>query len=109
MSSAWRKWVAGFYWIGVALAVACVAVVVAGHTERFALLERIDFPLSWTFAGMAGVAFLAGELCHTIASRPRREKRSSEIPSKMYGPPPSCKRKREGQGWSAQMYTALLE
>jgi type IV secretory pathway VirB2 component (pilin) len=76
MSSAWRKWIAGFYWIGVALAVACVAVVVAGHTERFALLERIEFPLSWAFAGMAGVAFLAAELCHSIASRTRTEKRS---------------------------------
>ena len=77
MSSARRKWIAGFYWIGVALAVACVAVVVAGHTERFSLLERIDFPLSWAFAGMAGVAFLAAELCHSIASRPRREDQSA--------------------------------
>ena len=25
----------------------------------------------------------------------------------IYGPPPHCKRKRDGQGWSAQMYTAL--
>jgi hypothetical protein len=25
----------------------------------------------------------------------------------MYGPPPGCKQKREGQGWSAQMYTAF--
>ena len=53
MSSARRKWTAGFYWIGVALTVACIAVVVAGHTERFGLLERVDFPLSWAFAGMA--------------------------------------------------------
>jgi type IV secretory pathway VirB2 component (pilin) len=73
MSSARRKWIAGFYWIGVALAVACVAVVVAGHMERFSVIERIDFPLSWAFAGMAGVAFLAAELCHSIASRPPSE------------------------------------
>ena len=79
MSSARRKWTAGFYWIGVALAVACVAVVVAGHTERFSLLERIRFPLSWAFAGTAGVAFLAAELCHSIASRPRTQKQTSEI------------------------------
>src|SRR6266849_3756727 len=25
----------------------------------------------------------------------------------MYGPPPCCKRRIEGQGWSAQMYTAF--
>jgi len=80
MSSARRKWIAGFYWIGVALAVACVAVVVAGHMERFSALERIDFPLSWAFAGIAGVAFLAAELCHSIASRPRKKQPSSEIP-----------------------------
>jgi uncharacterized membrane protein len=80
MSSARRKWIAGFYWIGVALAVACVTVVVAGHTERFSLLEHIDFPLSWTFAGIAGVAFLAAELCHSASSRPRAEKRRSETP-----------------------------
>lgn len=79
MSSARRKWIAAFYWIGVALAVACVAVVVAGHTERFSLLERIGFPLSWAFAGIAGVAFLAAELCHSIASRPRTEKQTSKI------------------------------
>ena len=83
MSSARRKWIAGFYWIGVALAVACFAVVVAGHTERFSLLERIDFPLSWAFAGMAGIAFLAAELCNSIASRPPAEKRTSEIPRAM--------------------------
>lgn len=28
--------------------------------------------------------------------------------TELYGPPPFCKRKREGQGWSAQMYTALV-
>src|SRR5258708_35808564 len=26
----------------------------------------------------------------------------------MYGPPPNCKRKMSGQGWSAQMYTAFI-
>jgi hypothetical protein len=83
MSSAWRKWIAGFYWIGVALALACVAVVVAGHMERFSLLERIRFPLSWAFAAIAGVAFLAAELCHSIASRPRTEKRTVKIPQAM--------------------------
>ena len=79
MSSARRKWIAGFYWIGVALALACVAVVVAGHTERFSSLEHIAFPLSWAFAGIAGVAFLAAELCHSIASRPRTEKPAPKI------------------------------
>jgi hypothetical protein len=82
MSSARRKWGAGFYWIGVVLAVACVAVVVAGHTERFSLLERIDFPLSWAFAGIAGVAFLAAELCHAMASRPRKNPRAMAAKSK---------------------------
>lgn len=83
MSSAKRKWIAGFYWIGVALAAACIVVVVVGHTERFSLLERLDFPLSWAFAGIAGIAFLAAELCHSIACRPRSEKRPSQIPRAM--------------------------
>ncbi len=83
MSSARRKWGAAFYWIGVALA--CIAVVVAGHTKRFSLLDRFGFPLPWAFAGIAGVAFLVAELCHSIASRPRREKRASEIPRAMAG------------------------
>jgi len=78
MSSARRKWIAGFYWIGVALTVACIAIVVAGHMERFSVLEQLGFPLSWAFAGMAGVAFLAAELCHSIFSRP-----PSEIPRTM--------------------------
>jgi hypothetical protein len=51
------------------MAAASVAVVVAGHTARFWRIEKIDFPLSWAFAGVAAVAFLAGELCDSLASK----------------------------------------
>ena len=70
MSSARRKWVAGFYWIGVAMVAATVALVIAGHTDRFGLIERTDFPLTWACAGIALVALLAAELCYSLASPP---------------------------------------
>jgi hypothetical protein len=80
MSSARRKWIAGLYWIGTAMAVASIALVLAGHTARFGEIERMNFPLSGAFAAVAVVAFLAVELCHSIASSPGTEKETKAPP-----------------------------
>jgi hypothetical protein len=62
----------GFYWIGVAMTLACFAFVLAGNTELVWRFEPRSFPLSWTFAGAAALAFLAAEFGH-YASSPRNE------------------------------------
>lgn len=63
MSTAGRKWAAGLYWIGVVMTLACVALVLAGNTELVYQFEHRYFPLSWTLAGIAVLAFLAAEFC----------------------------------------------
>jgi len=80
MSSAVRSWATGFYWIGVAMALACLAFVVAGNTELVWRFEHTGFPLSWALAGAAVLAFLAFELCDYSSSLPREaEDRSSQL------------------------------
>ena len=67
MSSTERDWKAvyhiGFFWSGVLMTVACLALVLAGNTELGYRLEHTGFPLSWAFAGFALIQFLAAELC----------------------------------------------
>jgi hypothetical protein len=57
------------FWGGVVMTLACIAVVPVAHTKLFWRLERKDFPLSWAFAGLAAIAFLATEFCHSVLSR----------------------------------------
>ena len=83
MSSAKRKWIAGFYWIGVARRRPVSLSSWSGTRSASACLSASIFRLSWAFAGIAGIAFLAAELCHSIACRPRSEKRPSQIPRAM--------------------------
>ena len=59
-----------FNWIGVVLALACLAVVLAGNTELVWRFEHSGFPLSWVLAGAALLAFLATEFCDLTASVP---------------------------------------
>jgi hypothetical protein len=59
-----------FNWIGVVLALACFAAVVAGNTELVWRFEHSGFPLSWVLAGAAILAFLATEFCDSTASLP---------------------------------------
>jgi hypothetical protein len=61
MSTARRNWIAGFYWMGVAMALACLALVLAGNTDLMWRFEHSGFPLSWALAGAAILAFLATE------------------------------------------------
>jgi hypothetical protein len=51
-----------FYWFGVIMALACVAIVLAGSTEMVYRFEHERFSLLWAFAGATVVAFLAAEL-----------------------------------------------
>ena len=69
MSTAKRIGIAGFYWIGVAMTIACLALVLAGNTEFVWRFEHRAFPLSWAIAGIAMLAFLAAEFGHYLPSK----------------------------------------
>jgi hypothetical protein len=79
MSTARRNWIAAFYWIGVAMTVACFAFILAGNTELAGRFEHRGFPLSWVFGGVAVVAFLAAEACHTALSSPEEARLPAEL------------------------------
>ena len=71
MSTGKRNWTAdAAYWIGVAMTLACFALVLAGNTDFAWRFEHVGFPLSWTFAGLAILAFLMSEFCYSGGSLP---------------------------------------
>ena len=78
MSNPERDWHAVyravFFWTGVLMTIACIALVFAGNTELGYRLEHTGFPLSWAFAAVALLEFVAVELCHQ-SSLARRRKR----------------------------------
>ena len=65
MSTRKHSWTAGFYWIGVTMALLYVALIVGGHTVFGYRLESARFPLMWPCAGIAIVAFIAAEVCNS--------------------------------------------
>jgi len=80
MSTIQHNLATAFYWIGVALALACLAFIAAGNTEFFWRFEHAGLPLSWAFAGAAIIAFAAFEFCDYSSSVPSEaEDRSSPI------------------------------
>jgi hypothetical protein len=86
MSTAKRNWTVGlydgFYWIGVAMTLACFALILAGNTELFWRFEHTRLPLSWACAGVAVLAFLGAEFCHFAFSLPceaEEEDKSSQL------------------------------
>jgi len=82
MSAAKRRWATVFYWIGVAMALACVVFVSAGNTELIWRFEHTSIPLSWALAGAAVIAFLAFELADSSSSLPSEvEDRSLQFSS----------------------------
>jgi len=82
MSGAKRRWSAGFFWIGAASTVGAICVVLAGNTAPVWRLEHQVLPLSWALAGVAVLAFLAVEFCHSVASRPSEtQDRSPQLSS----------------------------
>ena len=68
-----------FFWIGIAMGVACFAVVLARDTKLVARFEKRDLPLSGAFLGVAALAFLATELCDSL--RNPRSDQPSRYPS----------------------------
>ena len=71
MSTVNRGGTACFYWIGIAAALACCALVLAGNTELLWRFEHRAIPVSWMIGGAAILAFLAAEYCDVVHSRPR--------------------------------------
>ena len=86
MSTSRRNWTAGFYWIGVAMTLACFALVLVGNSELGWRFEHRGFPLSWALAGTAVLAFLAAEFCHSVFSLPSEaEDPSSQLSTEWEG------------------------
>jgi hypothetical protein len=78
MSIAKRNWTARLYWIGVAMTLACFALILAGNTELVWRFEHRRFPVSWAFAGVGILAFLVAELGHR-ASSPSHEREEGSL------------------------------
>jgi len=66
------RYYSAFFWMGVAMTLACVTIILAGNTEMFYRLERSSIPLSWVFGGVAILEFLAAEYCHRSDLRRHR-------------------------------------
>jgi hypothetical protein len=56
----------GFYWIGWAATMACLAIILTGNMELVWRFEHRGFPLSWVFAGIAVLAFLVAEFSDSV-------------------------------------------
>ena len=83
-SSKASKWATGFYWIGVAMTVGCVGLVLAGNTKWGFRLEHMDYPVSWVMAGIGVLAFLAGEICRSAFDPDRKSEDRSSRASAQY-------------------------
>jgi hypothetical protein len=70
MSSVKRNCAACSYWIGVAMTLLFLALVLAGNTDLIWRFEHQGFPLSWPCAGAAVLAFLISEYSPAAPSRP---------------------------------------
>jgi hypothetical protein len=84
-----------FYWAGVVMAFACIAVVLVGNTQTVYRFEHARFPLLWAFAGVTVIAFLAAELCIVFAGNDKPGDGSSQVPQ---APAPAA---RTGRGRSS--------
>lgn len=95
-----------FYWAGVTMAFASIAVVLVGNTEIVYRFEHARFPLLWAFAGVTVAAFLAAELCIVAAAgNDKPGDGSSPVPQ---APPPAlAERTHRGpssgeKGWQGE-------
>jgi hypothetical protein len=82
-----------FYWAGVAMAFACIAVVLVGNTEPVYRFEHTRFSLLWAFAGVTVIAFLAAELCIVFAGNDKPVDGSSQVPQAP-SPAPAARMRR---------------
>jgi hypothetical protein len=75
MSTGKQNWSIAFYWIGVAMTLACFSLVLAGNTEFLWRFEHAAFPVSWMVAGGAVISFLLAEFgshASVAASAPQK-------------------------------------
>jgi len=56
------------YWLGVGLAIACIAVAVPGNSINLAPVLHVSAPASWVLGIGSILAFLAAEGCHAAFS-----------------------------------------
>ena len=56
------------YWIGIAMTLSCVALILMGNTDFAYSFEHTGLPLSWTLAGIGVLAFIVAELFHPFVS-----------------------------------------
>jgi hypothetical protein len=66
-----------FYWIGVSMTFASIALVLLGNTKLIATVQHTSFPLAWKLAIVAVLAFLASEICHSASSLNHRQEHDS--------------------------------
>ena len=78
-STARKNSINAFYWIGLAMTVGSIVLVLSGNTELVGRLEQTGFPLSWGFAAGAILAFLAAEAFDSKS--PSSVKRETELRS----------------------------
>jgi hypothetical protein len=62
-----------FYWIGVAMAVVCVILVVASHWAVHWRFEFAGVELPWLAGGAAIAAILIHEFCSSTAAIPKKK------------------------------------
>jgi hypothetical protein len=65
-----------FCGLGLVMTLATLALILAGNTEFAYRFEHSRFPLSWGFAAVAILAFLAAEVCqlrNSPAHQPEQE------------------------------------
>ncbi len=66
------------YWIGVAMALICVILVVASHWARVWSFEFAGIELPWLAGGLAIAAILLYEFCTSASAIPARKPPDAE-------------------------------
>jgi hypothetical protein len=75
----WTPAITVFYCVGVAMTLACLALILAGNTDLGWRLEHQGFPLSWVLGSAAILAFLAAEYSPSTTSRPSEAEDQSPL------------------------------
>ena len=68
-----------FYWIGIAMSVACLALVLARNTELLGRFEHANIPGSWLAGAAAIAAFLVAEYRPSASVFPARIEPAPEV------------------------------
>jgi hypothetical protein len=73
-----------FCGLGLVMTLATLALILAGNTEVAYRFEHTGFPLSWGFAAIAILAFLAAEICQPGDSPAREAEQQEAEPEPIY-------------------------